>query len=149
MTTRHIAAVSIMVLSVMFTATSAHARHHNKKHHHHHYYRSASYGETIVSHPAGCPWHAFCGCGVSVKVFGHPVRKLFLASNWFRFPRASPAAGMVAVRNHHVMYIMSVDANGNATVYDPNSGQHQTRIHTRSLAGYSVRNPHGARIASR
>jgi hypothetical protein len=25
--------------------------------------------------------------------------------------------------------------------YDPNSGRHQTRLHVRSLAGYSVRNP--------
>ena len=70
-------------------------------------------------------------------------------SNWFKFPHAHPAAGMVAVRNHHVMYIMAYDGNGNATVYDPNSGGHQTRIHTRSLSGYSVRDPHGSRVASR
>ena len=77
------------------------------------------------------------------KVFGRPIRNLFLASNWFKFPRANPAPGMVAVRHHHVMYIMAVDGNGNATVYDPNSGGHRTRIHTRSLAGYSIRNPNG------
>lgn len=106
-----------------------------------------TYEGHIVSHPAGCPRVAFCGCGVSVRVFGHPVRSLFLASNWFRFPRASPGPGMVAVRNHHVMYIQSVDANGNAVVYDPNSGGHQTRIHTRSLSGYRVVNP-GSRIAA-
>ena len=97
----------------------------------------------IVSHPSGCPWRAFCGCGVSVRVFGHPVRNLYLASNWFRFPRANPGPGMVAVRNHHVMLIERLDANGNAVVYDPNSGGHQTRIHTRSLRGYHVVNPHG------
>lgn len=106
---------------------------------------STSYDEgRIVSHPSGCPHSAFCGCGVSVKVFGHPIRNLYLASNWFKFPHAAPAPGMVAVRNHHVMYIEAVDANGNAVVYDPNSGGHQTRIHTRSLAGYRVVNPHGA-----
>lgn len=105
--------------------------------------------ERIVSHPAGCPGRAFCGCGVSVKVFGHPVRDLFLASNWRKFPSAYPSAGMVAWRNHHVMYIESMDANGNAVVYDPNSGGHQTRVHTRSLAGYHIVNPNGSRIAMR
>lgn len=103
----------------------------------------------IVSHPLGCPGRAFCGCGVSVKVFGHPVKSLFLASNWFKFPRANPAPGMVAVRNHHVMYIVAYSGNGAATVYDPNSGGHATRIHTRSLRGYAIVNPHsGSRMAA-
>lgn len=101
----------------------------------------------IVGHPSGCPSRAFCGCGVSVKIFGHPVKNLFLASNWFKFPRTSPAPGMVAVRRGHVMAIMAVDGNGNATVYDPNSGGHKTRIHLRSLAGYIVVNPHGTNAA--
>ena len=111
--------------------------------------QSSEGGEQIVSHPSGCPHIAFCGCGVSVKVFGRPIRELYLAANWFKFPHASPGPGMVAVRNHHVMYIESMDANGNAVVYDPNSGNHQTRVHTRSLSGYSIRNPNGARYASR
>lgn len=106
---------------------------------------SRSYDDgRIVGHPSGCPSSAFCGCGVSVRIFGHPVRNLYLASNWFKFPPATPGPGMVAVRNHHVMVIEAIDANGNAVVYDPNSGGHQTRIHTRSLAGYRVVNPHGA-----
>ncbi len=105
--------------------------------------------ERLLPHPAGCPSRAFCGCGVSVKVFGHPIRSLYLAANWFQFPHAAPAPGMVAVRNHHVMYIESMDANGNAVVYDPNSGGHQTRLHTRSLAGYSIRDPNEKRYASR
>jgi hypothetical protein len=33
--------------------------------------------------------------------------------------------------------------NGVWQVYDPNSGGHQTRIHARSLAGYTIVNPHG------
>ena len=105
-----------------------------------------SSGQT-VAHPSGCPGRAFCGCGVSVKVFGKPVRNLYLARNWYKFPRTAAAPGMVAVRNHHVMYIQSLDANGNATVYDPNSGGHQTRIHTRSLSGYTVVNPYGKAVA--
>jgi hypothetical protein len=131
----------VILIAIAFLITPAQARHHRHSHRH------IMYGEEnarIVAHPSGCPYHAFCGCGVSVKIFGHPVRNLFLASNWFKFPRANPAPGMVAVRNHHVMAILAMDANGNATVYDPNSGGHQTRIHTRSLAGYRVVNPHVA-----
>jgi len=127
-----------LMLFAFCSAAEARGRHHHYKHHH--LMRIADDG-TIVSHPSGCPHVAFCGCGVSVKVFGHPVRELYLASNWFRFPRSAPGAGMVAVRNHHVMYIESVDGNGNATVYDPNSGGHQTRIHLVSLQGYRIVDP--------
>ena len=95
----------------------------------------------VVEHPQGCPTRLFCGCGVSIKVFGKPVRELFLARNWFKFPKTQPAPGMVAVRKHHVMYIEALDGNGNAVVYDPNSGGHKTRRHLRSLAGFVVVNP--------
>lgn len=97
----------------------------------------------IVPNPAGCPKRLFCGCGVSVKVFGHPVRELFLAANWYRFPRAIARAGMVAIfGRHHVAYIL--DANGNsATVYDPNSGGHATRIHARDISRATIVNPTG------
>ena len=95
----------------------------------------------IVSHPSGCPWRAFCGCAASVHVFGHPVRSLFLASNWFRFPRAHLAPGMAAVRRGHVFVIDAVNGDGTVTAYDGNSGGHLTRIHRISLAGYTVVNP--------
>lgn len=97
----------------------------------------------VVPHPQGCPKRLFCGCGVSVKIFGKPIRELFLARNWFKFPKAKPAPGMVAVRRNHVMVIQAIDANGNAIVYDPNSGGHKTRVHERSLAGFVVVNPYG------
>ena len=98
-------------------------------------------GLGIVSHPAGCPSRLFCGCGVSVRVFGRPVRNLYLAANWLRFPSAAPSAGMVAARNGHVMYIEQYLGEGKAVVYDPNSGGGQTRVHVRSLSGYKVVNP--------
>ena len=97
----------------------------------------------VVAHPDGCPKRQFCGCGVSLKVFGKPIRELFLARNWFKFPKTAAAPGMVAVRKSHVMYIQAIDANGDAVVYDQNSGGHKTRIHSRSLAGFVVVNPHG------
>lgn len=95
----------------------------------------------IVAHPAGCPSRAFCGCGTAVRLLGSPVRSLWLASNWFRFPRAAPAPGMAAVRRGHVFAIEQVLGNGKVLAYDPNSGGHKTRIHVRSLAGYTVVNP--------
>lgn len=97
----------------------------------------------IVNHPSGCPARAFCGCGAAVRVFGRPVRELWLAANWFKFPRAMPAPGMVAVRRHHV-FVLEHQINGNVwMVYDANSGRRQARIHERSLSGYTIVNPHG------
>lgn len=97
----------------------------------------------IVAHPAGCPRTAFCGCGAAVRVFGSPVRSLWLAANWFQYPRAAPAPGMVAVRSHHVFVIEQILGNGLVVAYDANSGGHATRIHAVSLAGYTIVNPHG------
>ena len=112
-----------------------------------------SYGTTmearIVDHPSGCPRSAFCGCGASVRIFGHPVRELYLAANWFRFAHAMPAPGMVAVRSHHVFVIEQVNGDGTVVAYDANSGGHATRIHTVSLSGYSVRDPHSRQVAMR
>lgn len=102
----------------------------------------------IVSHPAGCPSRAFCGCGVSVRVFGHSVRSLWLAANWYAFPRAVAATGMVAIfGRHHVAYIESVGSDGIATIYDPNSGGHLTRVHRASIRSATVVDPNGSRYA--
>lgn len=97
--------------------------------------------ETIVAHPAGCPTRLFCGCGASVRVFGHSVRELWLAANWYKFPRTYPAPGAVAVRRHHVMVLEADLGGGVWQVYDANSGGHATRIHARSLAGYTIVQP--------
>ena len=102
----------------------------------------------IQPHPFPCPRVAFCGCGASVKVFGKPVRDLYLARNWYRFPRTSPASGMVAVRRHHV-FVLQHHVSGDVwMVYDANSGRRQTRVHHRSIAGWAIVNPHGSRMAS-
>lgn len=97
----------------------------------------------IVAHPSGCPTRAFCGCGAAVRIFGAPVRALWLAANWFKFPRATPAPGMAAVRRHHVMVLETDLGGGIWQVYDANSGGHATRIHARSIAGYAIVNPRG------
>lgn len=95
----------------------------------------------VVAHPAGCPARAFCGCGAAVRIFGKPVRSLWQAAAWFRFPRAAPAPGMAAVRRHHV-FVLESHLNGTVwQVYDANSGGHRTRIHARSISGYVIVNP--------
>lgn len=101
----------------------------------------------ILPHPTGCPSRSFCGCGVSLHVFGKSIRELWLAANWLRFPPASPAPGMVAARRGHVMAILQSHGDGTATVYDPNSGGHKTRIWRRNLHGYRVVNPRASRFA--
>lgn len=97
----------------------------------------------IVAHPSGCPRRAFCGCGAAVRIFGRPIRSLWLAANWFRFPRTSPAPGTVAVRRHHV-FVLEHHIGGSVwQVYDANSGGRRTRIHARSIAGYVIVQPTG------
>lgn len=102
-----------------------------------------AHGAQILPHPPGCPRRAFCGCGAAVEVFGRPIRSLWLAANWLRFPRASPAPGMVAARRGHVFVIKQVLGGGRVLAYDANSGKRLTKLHVRSLVGFTVVNPHG------
>ena len=96
----------------------------------------------IVAHPVGCPHYLFCGCGTALKVFGRPIRDLWLVANWYRFPRATPAAGRVVLwGRRHVAYIMAAYGDGTATLYDPNSGNGLTRVHRVSIAGLTVVDP--------
>jgi len=106
-----------------------------------------SSGVAIVGRrPAGCP-HDFCGCEASRYLFGEIRPELNLASNWIKtFPRTSPAPGMAAARNHHVMVLMSQVGGSNWLVHDGNSGAALTREHVRSISGYIVVNPQ-ARLA--
>jgi len=101
-------------------------------------------GAQIVSgRPAGCP-RSFCGCGAALRVFGRILPGLNLATNWLRFPRTAPAPGMVAARRGHVFVLEQHIEGDTWMAYDANSGGHATRIHARSLRGYTVVNPHAA-----
>jgi len=99
--------------------------------------------QVIGGRPAGCP-RSFCGCGASIRVFGRIVPELNLASNWLRFPRAAPAPGMVAARQGHVFVLEHHIGGDTWMAYDANSGGHATRLHARSLRGYTVVNPRAA-----
>jgi hypothetical protein len=94
---------------------------------------SVAFGRESKSHqtlagagrPAGCP-HAWCGCGLALKLFGRNVRELWLARAWLKFPRVSgPVTGSVAVlsrgrRGGHVGIVRGVDANGNPIIFSGN-----------------------------
>jgi hypothetical protein len=100
-------------------------------------------GQVVGGRPTGCP-RSFCGCGAAMRVFGRIVPELNLASNWLRFPRTAPAPGMVAARRGHV-FVLEQHVDGDLWMaYDANSGGHATRIHARSLRGYTIVNPHAA-----
>lgn len=90
--------------------------------------------------PAGCPAR-FCGCGASLHLFGRIIPFLNLAANWLRFPRATPAPGMAAARRGHVFVLKQHIEGKKWLVYDANSGGRMTRIHSRSIAGFTVVNP--------
>lgn len=100
----------------------------------------------VARRPAGCP-HAYCGCALSLKNFGKIIPSLNIAANWKGFPIALPAPDMVAARTGHVFQLIA-HVHGNIwKVYDPNSGRGQTRIHERSIAGYTIHNPRGTLTA--
>ena len=96
---------------------------------------------TLLPHPAGCPHRAFCGCGLAVEIYGYAKRELWLAANWFKFPRAAPAPGMVGVRPHHVFRLVEQVSGNLWLVSDYNSGGHLSRRHVRDIAGYTIVNP--------
>jgi hypothetical protein len=99
--------------------------------------------QIVGGRPAGCP-RSFCGCGASIRVFGRIVPGLNLASNWLRFPRTAPAPGMVAARRGHV-FVLEQHVEGDTWMaYDANSGGRATRVHARSLRGYTIVNPRAA-----
>lgn len=93
--------------------------------------------------PVGCP-HRFCGCGLSIHLFGRIIPHLNLANNWrVYFPRTAASPGMVAVRSGHVFKLLNHVAGNTWKVWDANSGGGRIRIHNRSIAGYTIVNPSG------
>lgn len=99
--------------------------------------------QIVGGRPSGCP-HAYCGCGASIHLFGRIIPALNLAANWLRFPRALPAPRMAAARRGHV-FVLEHHIRGNVwLVFDANSGGRRTRLHERSIAGFTIVNPHGS-----
>lgn len=81
--------------------------------------------------PVGCP-HSWCGCWLSLAIFGNNDPELWMARAWLQFPKSSPEPGSIAVlsrgRNRalgHVGVVVSVDPQGNPTI---KSGNHNNRV---------------------
>ena len=100
----------------------------------------------VGGRPAGCPVR-YCGCAAARHV-GLKGAQWNLAANWLRLPRAAPAKGMAAARRGHVFILLRPVSGNRWLVFDPNSGRGLTRIHVRSLAGYTVINPRSGIYAS-
>lgn len=100
-----------------------------------------AHGTVVGGRPSGCP-RKFCGCGASLYLFGKIIPKLNLAWNWVKmFPKTHPAPGMVAARRGHV-FVLKHHIEGKVWMaYDANSGGGKTRIHPRSIAGFTIVNP--------
>ena len=115
--------------------------------------KASSSGVTYLSHPNGCPRRLFCGCGAAVKLFGKPIRDLWLVAEWRRrFPQASASQGMAALRGRrgggHIVVLDRHVSGSTWMVYDYNSGGRRSRYHARNIAGYYIVNPHAGRYAS-
>jgi hypothetical protein len=115
----------------------------------HHRHDASAQVSVVGGRPAGCPAR-YCGCGLSIKLFGRVIPELNLAENWIRrFPRTSPASGMVAARRGHAMELREHVKGEFWLVYDPNSGRGLTRIHVRSISRFAVVNPYATRVAAK
>ena len=108
-------------------------------------------GGSFLPHPPGCPRTQFCACGVAVELFGgngRDWRNLWQARAWYKFPRShSPSSGDVAVRNHHVFVLASHIEGDVWMIKDFNSGNHQSRLHARSINGYTIVSPSRSHVA--
>lgn len=64
--------------------------------------------------PSDCP-RAWCGCWLSKEVFGKNIRDLWVAKNWLKFRKTSPAPGTIAVMGRrgggHVGKVLSVNGS--------------------------------------
>lgn len=134
-----------VLLGCLILSSPVQARHYR----HYRHIGHTSPSEVFLPHPSGCPRVAFCACGAAVEVFGRAIRSLWPAEAWFKFPRSYPAPGNVAVRRHHVFVLREHVEGLLWEVADYNSGHHLSRLHERSISGYAIVNPHGARYASR
>jgi hypothetical protein len=138
----------LALIALIAFSFPAQARHHHRHHHYHYHHRhidrmpiDANGNGVIGGRHAGDP-HAFCGAEAARYIFGVTKRDLWRAANWLKFPRTSPAPGMAAARNHHVMVLISHVGGSEWLVHDGNSGGHLTREHVRSIRRYTVVNPH-------
>jgi hypothetical protein len=129
----------VLAALIAVFSTPAHSKHH-RHHYHRHYSLQQGSQETYLAHPTGCPSRAFCGCGAAADL-GILDRSLWLAAAWYKFPRSHPAPNTVAVRSHHVFVLKQHMGGSNWLVADYNSGRGLSRLHIRSIGGYTIVSP--------
>lgn len=151
--------IILLILAIMIgfgthaEARHAHHIHYHIHHHHvHHHHRHHSSHRihvvhrivapmVMLQHPAGCPPTNFCGCGAALDALGRNVRSLWVAANWYSFPRSSPGYNTVGVRPHHVL-VLKHQVDGNIWMAnDYNSGGHLSRYHAVDISRYTIVNP--------
>jgi rare lipoprotein A len=117
---------------------SHHHPHHTSRRHTHsrRYFHRSNYSTLDGSCRTAARLGGPCGCYASELIFGHTVRGLWKASAWYRFQRTSPAVGMAAVRQHHVVIIGAI--NGDGTFL----GRDSWGLTRRPLRGWTFVNPH-------
>lgn len=100
--------------------------------------------QIVGGRPSGCP-SRFCACALALKIFGRIMPGLNVAVTWaHKFPRVAPAPTMVAARHGHAFQLIAHVRGSVWRVWDANSGHGRTRIHERSIAGFTIVNPHGS-----
>jgi hypothetical protein len=144
--TRTIVSVGLAAFAVFCSGAGASAAH---RHHSYHRgravesqssaYRRSYSGNLDASCRSAARMGGPCGCWAAEHFFGSPVRNLWLARNWLRFPHTMAAAGTAAVwpNHHHVAPVVAVNGNGTVTVAD-SWGTHAVR-----MAGLTFVSPHG------
>lgn len=98
----------------------------------------------LSGRPAGCPARSWCGCFMSLHVFGRNVRSLWLARAWTRIgrPARGPAPGVIAVygrgRGGHVGRVVRVVGPGRIVLLSGNDGGRvrQRERSTRGIIAY-------------
>lgn len=150
----------VMFLMSLFMIQPAEARHHHESsrhtvhRHHTHGTRHAHHRSHVhhrevhrlpavvmLPHPDGCPHRLFCGCGAALDVFGKHVRHLWLAANWYSYPRSPPGYNTVGVRPHHVLVLKHHVSGTIWMVNDYNSGGHLSRYHAVDISRYTIVSP--------
>ncbi len=78
----------------------------------------------------------------SLHIFGRIIPDAQCREQLAALLKPVPAPGMVAARGGHVFVLERHIRGKHCLVHDSNSGRHRTRIHSRSIAGFKIVNPH-------
>ncbi len=135
---------AIIALLPCVAQASHHHHHHNHHHNHHHEQRIAPPAQTVTVLPQTTyiphPNYAWCGWWMRQHVqelYGITLGAAYnRAIEWSHFgrPAEGAAPGVIAVKRHHVMMVVSVPRAGRIVTISGNDG-HAVRVRERSTRG--------------